>query len=102
MKDNFGNVHRIGVLGISRAMAAEEQRTQPVNPLDAVWLGAQETWFVVDRTISYLGGIVAGPGSGRSARRADPDRAGVGAGRDGRPGGVAASCGGAFGLDRPS
>jgi regulator of sigma E protease len=31
-----------------------------VNPLAAVWLGAQETWFVVDRTISYLFGIVAG------------------------------------------
>ncbi len=60
VKDNFGNTHRMGVLGISRAMAAEEQRTQPVNPLTAVWLGAQETWFVVDRTISYLFGIVAG------------------------------------------
>jgi regulator of sigma E protease len=60
VKDNFGNTHRMGVLGISRAMNAEEQRTQPVNPLTAVWLGAQETWFVVDRTVSYLVGIVAG------------------------------------------
>jgi regulator of sigma E protease len=51
VKDNFGNIHR---------MAAEEQHTQPVNPVTAVWLGAQETWFVVDRTISYLAGIVAG------------------------------------------
>ena len=60
VKDNFGNTHRMGVLGISRAMSAEEQRTQPVNPVTAVWLGAQETWFVVDRTVSYLVGIVAG------------------------------------------
>ena len=24
------------------------------------WLGAQETWFVVDRTLSYIGGVFAG------------------------------------------
>ena len=50
----------IGVLGISRAMAPQEAQTQPVDPLDAVWLGVKETWFVVDRTVSYIGGIVAG------------------------------------------
>ena len=60
VKDNFGNVHRIGVLGISRSMAPEEQTTQSVNPFKAVWMGAQETWFVVDRTFSYLGGVIAG------------------------------------------
>jgi len=60
VKDNFGNMHRMGVLGISRAMAAEDQRTKPVDPFTAVWLGAQETWFVVDRTISYLFGVLSG------------------------------------------
>jgi regulator of sigma E protease len=60
VKDGFGNVHRMGVLGISRAMGAEEALTQPVGPLDAVWLGAKECWFIVDRTVSYLGGIIAG------------------------------------------
>lgn len=60
MKDAFGNVHRIGVLGISRAMGGEEALTQPVDPISAVWLGAKETWFIVDRTFSYIGGIFAG------------------------------------------
>jgi regulator of sigma E protease len=60
VKDNFGNVHRIGILGISRSMAAEDLKTQPVGPLQAVWLGAQETWFVVDRTLSYIGGVIVG------------------------------------------
>jgi regulator of sigma E protease len=60
MKDNFGNVHRIGVLGISRSMAPEESKMQPVNPLAAVWLGTQETWFVIDRTMSYLAAVVIG------------------------------------------
>ena len=60
VKDNFGNVHRIGILGISRSMAAEDLKSQPVGPLRAVWLGAEETWFVVDRTLSYIGGVFVG------------------------------------------
>jgi len=56
MKDNFGNVHRIGVLGITGA------RGEPVkvDPLTAVKLGVEETWFVVERTLSYIGGVVVG------------------------------------------
>jgi regulator of sigma E protease len=60
VKDNFGNVHRIGVLGISRSSSPEDVKVQPVDPLRAVALGAQETWFVIDRTLSYLGGVVVG------------------------------------------
>ena len=59
-KDNFGNVQRLGVLGISRSMAPGDVKTQKVGPLQAVVMGAQETWFVVDRTLSYIGGIFAG------------------------------------------
>jgi len=56
LKDNFGNVHRIGVLGITGA------REPPVrvDPLTAVKLGVDETWFVVERTLSYIGGVVVG------------------------------------------
>jgi len=60
VKDPFGNSNRMGVLGISRSMSPEDTRTTPVDPLTAVVLGAQETWFVVDRTLSYIGGIFAG------------------------------------------
>ena len=31
MKDNFGNVHRIGILGISRSTAAGDVKFQPVS-----------------------------------------------------------------------
>jgi regulator of sigma E protease len=56
MKDTFGNMHRIGVLGITGA------REPPVrvDPLTAVKLGVEETWFVIDRTLSYIGGVVVG------------------------------------------
>jgi regulator of sigma E protease len=60
VKDAFGNVHRMGVLGISRSMAPGDVKVQRVDPLTAVVLGAEETWFVVDRTLSYIGGIFAG------------------------------------------
>ena len=60
MRDNFGNVHRLGVLGISRSATASEVVTQRLGPLEALRLGVAETWFVVDRTMSYLGGILLG------------------------------------------
>jgi regulator of sigma E protease len=60
VKDNFGNVHRIGVLGISRSLAPDDLKYEPVGPIRALTLGVQETWFVVERTISYIGGVFAG------------------------------------------
>jgi regulator of sigma E protease len=60
LKDNFGNVHRLGVLGISRSMAPGDIKTQKLGPLQAVAMGAQQAWFVVDRTFSYIAGVFAG------------------------------------------
>jgi regulator of sigma E protease len=60
IKDNFGNVHRLGVLGISRSMAAGDIKTQKLGPIAAVQMGVEETWFVVDRTLSYIVGVFAG------------------------------------------
>jgi len=60
VKDNFGNVQRIGILGISRSMAPEDLKLHPVAPPQAVWLAVQETWSVIDRTLSYIGGVIAG------------------------------------------
>jgi len=60
IKDNFGNTHRLGVLGISRSNAPDEIRTQRVGPVDALILGVDKTWFVVEQTMSYLGRMVAG------------------------------------------
>jgi regulator of sigma E protease len=60
VKDTFGNVHRIGILGISRSMAEADLKYQPVSPPRAVWMAVQQTWEVVDQTLSYLGGVVTG------------------------------------------
>lgn len=55
-KDRFGNVTRIGLLGISGLMDPPVR----VGPVDAITLGTAETWFVVDRTVSYIVGIIRG------------------------------------------
>jgi regulator of sigma E protease len=60
LKDNFGNVHRLGVLGISRSMAPGDIKTEKAGPVRAIVMGVQETWFVVDRTLSYIVGVFTG------------------------------------------
>lgn len=60
VKDNFGNVQRIGVLGISRSMAPEDLKLHPVSPPRAIWMSVQETWSVIDRTLGYIGGVIVG------------------------------------------
>ncbi|WP_407174690.1 RIP metalloprotease RseP [Bradyrhizobium sp. STM 3562] len=60
VKDPFGNVHRSGVLGITRQTAAGDVLTERVDPATALWLGVKETWFVIDRTLAYIGGVFTG------------------------------------------
>jgi regulator of sigma E protease len=58
--DRFGNVHRIGMLGIGRSATEADIVTQHFSVPEAIWLGAQETWFVVERTAGYVAGVVMG------------------------------------------
>jgi regulator of sigma E protease len=59
-KDVFGNVYHTGLLGIMRSPAPGDVKYQPVSPPRAVGLGVQETWFVVDKTLTYIGRVVIG------------------------------------------
>jgi regulator of sigma E protease len=60
VKDPFGNAHKRGVLGITRKTMAGDVVTERVDPLTALWLGVKETWFVIDRTLAYIGGVFTG------------------------------------------
>jgi regulator of sigma E protease len=60
IKDSFGNVHKLGVLGITRATAPGDTKMEKIDPARAVVLGVKETWFVVERTFNYIGGIFTG------------------------------------------
>jgi len=59
-KDSLGNNFCHAILGVSRSMTPSDVKTEQVDPLTAVWLGVKETWFIVDRTFSYIGGLFAG------------------------------------------
>jgi regulator of sigma E protease len=60
IKDNFGNTHRIGVLGISRSTAPDDLKLERADPLTAVVMGVGETWFLIERTMAYIGDVVIG------------------------------------------
>jgi regulator of sigma E protease len=61
VKDSFGNVHRQGMLGITRAPVGQgEAAVKPVDAFTALKLGVYETWFVIDNTMSYLGRVIIG------------------------------------------
>src|SRR5215475_4381911 len=59
-KDSFGNQQRRGILGITRQTAPGDSLTERVDPATALWLGIKETWFVIERTLAYIGGIFTG------------------------------------------
>jgi regulator of sigma E protease len=56
-KDIFGN--RLGRLGI-QGTTSGDTKFEPVSPPQAVWMGVQETWGVIDGTLRYLGGVIVG------------------------------------------
>jgi regulator of sigma E protease len=60
IKDNFGNSHRVGLLGISRATKREEVVMERYGPIESIQLGVAETYFVLERTLSYVGGLISG------------------------------------------
>lgn len=60
IKDRFGNVHRVGVLGIRREASSDAVTVKTFSPPAAVVEGVKETWFVVARTVDYLGGVITG------------------------------------------
>jgi regulator of sigma E protease len=59
-KDIFGNVNHTSMLGIMRSPAPGDVKYQPVSPPRAVLLGLQETWFVIDTTLTYVGRVIIG------------------------------------------
>ncbi len=59
-KDSFGNATCHAVLGVGRSIAAEDVKTEVLNPAAALWGGVVESWSIVERTFSYIGGVFAG------------------------------------------
>lgn len=58
-KSRFG-VQRRGLVGIRASTDPADRRLRHFSPPEAVVEGVKETWFVVARTASYIGGIFTG------------------------------------------
>jgi regulator of sigma E protease len=62
--DRFGNVHHIGLLGISRQQTPDDLKVVRLDPASALMAGTYEVYFVVERTLTYLGRVAGGIESG--------------------------------------
>ncbi len=58
--DRFGNVQKIGLLGLSQNTQPDDRYTVSFGPLEAVGEGARETWHVISRTGIFVAGIFSG------------------------------------------
>ena len=59
-KDPSGATKRVGQLGISGGYDPADTRSIHYGPIAALTNGVTETWFVVDRTLAYIGGVLVG------------------------------------------
>ena len=58
--DQFGNKQKIGILGIRHLAKADDVITKRYGPGDALIGGVHETYFIIERTLGYIGRIVVG------------------------------------------
>jgi regulator of sigma E protease len=55
----FGK-QRIGLLGLQASRGPDDLKLVKYGLLDSIRLGAMETWYVVERTFTYIGRLVVG------------------------------------------
>jgi regulator of sigma E protease len=57
--DSIGGTIRMGLLGISKDVSQDLVYDRK-NPIEAIGLGFSETYFVIERTLSYVKGMILG------------------------------------------
>ncbi len=60
--DRFGNVHRVGRIGVSRGVTLEDYVLYRPGPLEAVGMTFEEISFIIQRTGEFLGDFFVGRG----------------------------------------
>jgi regulator of sigma E protease len=60
--DRFGNTHRIGRLGVSSNVTAEDLVLYRPGPVEAIGMTFEEVRFIIDRTAAFLGDFFVGRG----------------------------------------
>ncbi len=64
--DRFGNEYNLGRLGIAVNATEANVRHVRYNPFTAVWMGVEESYFIVEQTFVVLGRIIMGRESAES------------------------------------
>ena len=54
------NNPKAGVLGIENPSKPEDSFRKRYGVVDSIGMGFSETWFVIERTMAYIGGIIVG------------------------------------------
>ena len=91
---------RVGMLGVQASRDPADLRTEQLGLAPALSNAVTETWFIVERTGAYVGGLFAGTENDRPALRPDSHRSGLRPGRHGGDRGAAKSCCDFVGFDR--
>lgn len=65
-RDRFGNEYHIGRLGVAVNAAEGAVRHVRYNPFVALWMGVEESYFIVEQTFVVLGRIIMGRESAES------------------------------------
>lgn len=60
--DRFGNAHKVGRIGVSRNISADDYVKFWPSPIEAISMAAEEMVFLVDRTFAFLGDFFVGRG----------------------------------------
>ena len=60
ISDNFGNKMEVGRIGVVTDTDSGNFRVREYGPLEAVGEGAAQSWYIVTRTVGYLGNIITG------------------------------------------
>ena len=60
MTTRFGTTETIGIIGVRGEVNPQTFSMRQYGPLEAVWGGVEETWFIIDQTITYVSRIFTG------------------------------------------
>ena len=60
--DRFGNVHRVGRIGVQKDIGADDVTLYRPGPVEAVGMTFEEIRFIIDRTAAFLGDFFVGRG----------------------------------------
>jgi len=58
--DRFGNRQKVGLLGVGRSISADDIIYQKYTIPEAIGAGIWETWFIAERTVTFIGGMITG------------------------------------------